>query len=153
MRKYVGKLFLTNKDRTIHGHFGRFATVICGCFGSPWTFIGAGIIVLFWMIVGPRFNFSPLWNQLLNTVIMVPTFMMAFLILNNQNRDSKAINLKLNELIHANSTARNQLINIEDLSDSELSEMQKFYKHAPIKSTCSNRKNKSPVIIRRQTDY
>ena len=105
------------KDRTVHGHFGRFATVACTWLGSTWAFVGAGMVVVLWAATGPILHFSQTWSQVINIGTCIATFLMVFLIQNTQNRDTRAINLKLNELIRAMDKARNQMIDIEKLSD------------------------------------
>jgi low affinity Fe/Cu permease len=112
---------------TLHGGFGRFAASACGWLGSTWAFLGAGIAVLVWIALGPIFHFSPSWLDTINTGTNVATFLIVFLIQNAQNRDSRAINLKLNEVIRATDAAQNRLIDIEKLSDKELDEMQAVY--------------------------
>jgi low affinity Fe/Cu permease len=123
----MNKNSIDAKDRTVHGHFGRFATVICAWLGSIWAFVGAGLVVIAWAASGPILHFSQTWAQAMNVGTCIATFLMVFLIQNTQNRDARAINLKLNELIRAMDKARNQLIDIEKLSDLELSEMQATY--------------------------
>jgi low affinity Fe/Cu permease len=115
------------KDRSVHGHFGRFATVACAWLGSTWAFVGAGLVVILWVATGPIFHFSQTWAQFIAIGTGIATFLMVFLIQNTQNRDALAINLKLNELILAMDSARNQMIDIEKLSDGELGEMQVRY--------------------------
>ena len=111
----------------LHGGFGRFAATACGWLGSTWAFMGAGMAVVVWIVVGPIFHFSPSWLDTINTGTNVATFLIVFLIQNAQNRDSRAINLKLNEVIRATDAAQNRLIDIEKLSDKELDEMQAVY--------------------------
>jgi low affinity Fe/Cu permease len=115
------------QDRSVHGHFGRFAATASGWLGSAWAFVGAGLVVVMWAATGFLFHFSGAWAMVIGTATSTATFLMVFLIQNTQNRDSRAINLKLNELIRAMGTARNQLIDIERLSDLELDEMQATY--------------------------
>jgi len=115
------------QDRTLHGHFGRFASAASGWLGSTWAFAGAGLVAVLWAATGPIFHFSDNWAMVIGSGTSIATFLMVFLIQNNQNRDARAINLKLNELIRAMDTARNQLIDIERLSDLELDEMQTTY--------------------------
>ena len=115
------------KDRTVHGHFGRFATVACAWLGSTWAFLCAALVIVVWGAAGPVFHYSQTWAQVINTGTGIATFLMVFLIQNTQNRDARAINLKLNELIRAMDKARNQLIDIEKLSDMELDAMQATY--------------------------
>ena len=125
------------KDRTIHDHFGRFAAAASGWLGSTWAFAGAGLVVIVWAATGPILHYSQTWALVINTGTGIATFLMVFLIQSTQNRDSRAINLKLNELIRAMDKARNQLIDIERLSDLELDEMQATYEK--IKTTWTER--------------
>jgi low affinity Fe/Cu permease len=127
--------------RTVHGHFGRFAAVASGWLGSTWAFVGAGLVIAMWAAAGPIFHFSDRWAQVISTGTGIATFLMVFLIQNTQNRDSRAINLKLNELIWAMDKARNQMIDIERLSDLELDEMQATYEK--IKAGWTERKARS----------
>jgi low affinity Fe/Cu permease len=89
--------------------------------------VGAGLVVVAWAATGPVFHFSDNWALVINTGTAIATFLVVFLIQNTQNRDSRAINLKLNELIRAMDSARNQMIDIERLSDLELDAMQVTY--------------------------
>jgi low affinity Fe/Cu permease len=130
------------KDRTVHDHFGRFAAAASGWLGSTWAFAGAGLVVVVWGAAGPVFHFSQTWAQIIGTGTGIATFLMVFLIQSTQNRDSRAINLKLNELIRAMDNARNQLIDIERLSDLELDEMQATYEK--IKTTWTERQKRAP---------
>jgi low affinity Fe/Cu permease len=108
-------------------HFGRFAGVASFWLGSKWAFIGAGLIIAVWAITGPVFRYSDTWQLVINTGTTIVTFLMVFLIQNTQNRDARAINLKLDELIRAIDNARNQMINIETLSDLELDLLHSQY--------------------------
>ena len=114
-------------DQTVHGHFGRFAAMASGWLGSTWAFVGAGLVVVVWAATGPIFHFSDHWAMVISIGTSIATFLMVFLIQNTQNRDARAIHLKLNELIRAMDSARNQMIDIERLSDLELDEMQATY--------------------------
>jgi low affinity Fe/Cu permease len=114
-------------DQTVHGHFGRFAAMASGWLGSTWAFVGAGLVVVVWAATGPIFHFSDHWAMVISIGTSIATFLMVFLIQNTQNRDARAIHLKLNELIRAMDSARNQMIDIEKLSDLELDEMQATY--------------------------
>ncbi len=112
---------------TVHDHFGRFAASASAWLGSTWAFVGAGLVIATWAATGPIFHFSDRWAQVISTATALMTFLMVFLIQNTQNRDSRAINLKLNELILAMDSARNQMIDIERLTDQELDQMQANY--------------------------
>ena len=108
-------------------HFGRFATAASCWMGSRWAFAAAGLIILAWGISGPLFHFSDTWQLVINTGTTIVTFLMVFLIQNTQNRDARAINLKLDELIRAVDNARNHMISIEQLSDVELDLLQEQF--------------------------
>jgi low affinity Fe/Cu permease len=108
-------------------HFGRFAGVASFWLGSKWAFMLAGSVILAWVVTGPIFHYSDTWQLVINTGTTIVTFLMVFLIQNTQNRDARAINLKLDELIRAIESARNQMINIETLSDMELDLLRAQY--------------------------
>ena len=95
--------------------------------GSPWAFILAVITVMTWVVTGPQFAYSDTWQLAINTGTTIVTFLMVFLIQNSQNRDAKAVHLKLDELIHGVRGARNSLINLENLSDQELEALQQQF--------------------------
>ena len=95
--------------------------------GSPVSFIVALLLLLFWAISGPIFGFSDTWQLVINTATTIITFLMVFLIQNTQNRDAKATQLKLDELILSMKGARNTLVNLEELSDEELKRIQKQF--------------------------
>jgi low affinity Fe/Cu permease len=97
--------------------------------GSPWAFIAAASVILIWAITGPLFHFSDTWQLVINTSTTILTFLMVFLIQNTQNRDSKAIQLKLDELIRSVQGARNAMVNLEDLSDTELARLRREFQH------------------------
>jgi low affinity Fe/Cu permease len=115
------------KSPTVHDHFGRFASAVSSWLGSTWAFVGAGLVIAAWAATGPIFHFSDRWAQVISTATALITFLMVFFIQNTQNRNARAINLKLNELIRAMDNARNQMIDIERLTDMELDEMQAMY--------------------------
>jgi len=105
---------------SLNDRFARFASGASFWLGSKWAFVGAGTVIAVWGATGPLFHYSDTWQLVINTGTTIVTFLMVFLIQNTQNRDAKAINLKLDELILAVKRARNQMINIENLSDVEL---------------------------------
>jgi len=114
--------------------FGQFAARASTWLGSKWAFAGAGLVIVIWASTGPIFHYSDTWQLVINTGTTIVTFLMVFLIQNTQNRDARAINLKLNELIRAIDKARDQMIDIESLSDVELDELQ--VKYGKIKAEC-----------------
>ena len=87
-----------------------FCAASSSVLGSAWAFCGAVLIIVVWLVTGPTFHFSDTWRLLINTATTVVTFLMVFLIQNTQNRDAKAMHLKLDELIRAVKGARNQLV-------------------------------------------
>jgi low affinity Fe/Cu permease len=113
---------MTRSDR-----FGRFAAQSSHYLGSRWAFVAAIGVILIWAVTGPVFHFSDTWQLVINTGTTIVTFLMVFLIQNTQNRDARAIHLKLNELIHAVDKAKNKMIDVENLSDLELDELARNY--------------------------
>ncbi len=95
--------------------------------GSAWAFVGAVLVILVWIITGPTFHFSDTWQLIINTATTIVTFLMVFLIQNTQNRDTKAVHLKLDEIIRALEGARNQLVDLENLSDDQLKELEEQF--------------------------
>ena len=107
--------------------FNNFAKQCAAIVGSPWAFIFAVVIVLTWAVAGAQFAYSDTWQLVINTGTTIVTFLMVFLIQNSQNRDAKAVHLKLDELIHGVHGARNGLIDLENLSDGELEVFQQQF--------------------------
>src|SRR3954453_1020364 len=104
--------------------FRKFASKVSEATGSAWAFIAAVAIIVVWALTGPIFHFSDVWQLVINTGTTIITFLMVFLIQNTQNRDSKAIHLKLDELLHAVEGARNGMVDLEDMSDEDLKRLQ-----------------------------
>ena len=92
--------------------------------GSAWAFAGAVFVIFVWLVTGPTFHFSDTWQLIINTATTIITFLMVFLMQNTQNRDAKAMHLKLDELIRAIKNARNELVDLEELSDEELQKLE-----------------------------
>src|SRR5204862_5410533 len=101
--------------------FARRSSVLLG---SAWAFAAAVLAILVWIVTGPTFHFSDTWQLIINTATTIITFLMVFLIQNTQNRDAKAMHLKLDELIRAIKNARDELVDLEDLSDEELKRLE-----------------------------
>ena len=104
--------------------FARRTSVILG---SAWAFVAAVLIILVWGLTGPTFHFSDTWQLIINTGTTIVTFLMVFLIQNTQNRDAKAVHLKLDEIIRALKGARNELVDLEELSDEDLKKLEKQF--------------------------
>ena len=108
--------------------FRKFAQTTSQAVGSSWAFILAVLIIVVWAATGPLFHYSDTWQLVINTGTTIITFLMVFLIQNTQNRDAKAIHLKLDELLRAVEGARTQLVDLEALSDEELERLQQQFK-------------------------
>ena len=106
--------------------FERFANSATKFTGSSAAFIIATLIVIIW-VTGPVFNYSATWQLVINTGTTIITFLMVFLIQKAQNKDSKAIQIKLNELIASNEKASNRIVDIEDLTEKELDQLHRYY--------------------------
>lgn len=107
--------------------FEKFANWATNATGSSTAFILAAAIIVIWAGTGPVFRYSETWQLVINTGTTIITFLMVFLIQKTQNKDSKAIHLKLNELIAAHQGASNRMVNIEDITETELDQLHKFY--------------------------
>src|SRR5689334_21873259 len=117
--------------------FSTFASKTSSAVGSPITFLAAIVMVIIWGALGPMYHYSNTWQLVINTGTTIITFLMVFLIQNTQNRDAKAIHLKLNELIYAGKNAQYDLIEVEKLSDEELTTLEQHY--ARIRKECERR--------------
>jgi low affinity Fe/Cu permease len=107
--------------------FRLFAQKTSQLVGSSWAFILAVLIIIAWAVTGPIFHYSDTWQLVINTGTTIITFLMVFLIQNTQNRDAKAIHLKLDELLRGVKGARTGLVNLEQLSDDDLERLQKEF--------------------------
>ena len=107
--------------------FRRFAHRVAVAVGTPWAFGLSIAVVVTWAISGPLFRYSDTWQLTINTGTTIVTFLMVFVIQNTQNRETQAIQLKLDELIRAVEAARNELVDVEDLSDAELRTLQRQF--------------------------
>ena len=108
--------------------FRAIASKVSAWTGSASAFLLAVLIVFVWAVTGPLFDFSNTWQLIINTGTTIGTFLMVFLIQNTQNRDGKALQLKLDELIRASKPARDNFVDVEDLSDEELNELDEEFK-------------------------
>jgi low affinity Fe/Cu permease len=125
--------------------FEKFASKASKAVGSSFAFITALTIVILWAISGPFFGFSETWQLVINTGTTIITFLMVFLIQKSQNKDSLAIQLKLNELVASNEKSSNRLVDIESMTEEEMMIVQKYYqklselsdKHESIKTSHS----------------
>lgn len=117
--------------------FAKIAQKLALWAGSPKTFLGAIVLLALWALSGPLFDFNDTWQLIINTSTTIITFLMVFLIQNTQNRDARALHLKLDEIIRAIESARNELIDIERLSDDDLETLSKSFEK--IRMECESR--------------
>jgi low affinity Fe/Cu permease len=126
--------------------FRKFASKTSAAVGSSWAFITAVAIVIVWGTTGPLFHYSDTWQLVINTGTTIITFLMVFLIQNTQNRDAKAIHLKLDELIKATKGAHNSMIDLDKLSDQQLKALEDEYKRiCEIEEGAADDESKDPV--------
>jgi len=110
-------------------YFRKVSNWVSDVMGSPWAFITAIAIIVVWAFTGPMFHYSDTWQLIINTGTTIVTFLMVFLIQNTQNRDARAVHLKLDELIRAVEGARTGLVDLENCSDEELKRLQEAFHH------------------------
>ncbi|PWV53648.1 low affinity iron permease family protein [Chitinophaga sp. S165] len=124
---------INNQQQTDNGEkksasfFERFSSKVAQATGSQWAFFIAMLAIIIWGITGPVFGYSDTWQLVINTGTTIITFLMVFVIQKSQNKDSKSVQLKLNELIAANKLASNRLIVVEDLTEEELDTLHNYY--------------------------
>src|SRR5207248_364983 len=107
--------------------FRRFSNTTSSAVGTPWAFMTAMLIIVVWAVTGPLFGFSDTWQLVINTSTTIVTFLMVFLIQNTQNRDAKAIHLKLDELLRGVEGARTAMVALENCTDEELAEFHEEF--------------------------
>ena len=115
------------KENRFRAFFERFSSKITKATGSPMAFILAMLAIIIWGATGPLFGFSDTWQLVINTGTTIITFLMVFVIQQSQNKDTMAVQLKLNELIASSNTASNRLIDVEDITAEDLETLKKFY--------------------------
>ncbi|MBX6341739.1 MAG: low affinity iron permease family protein [Thermomicrobiaceae bacterium] len=123
--------------------FEHFASRTSEISGSAWAFILATVVIVVWAMTGPLFGFSDTWQLVINTGTTIVTFLMVFLIQNTQNREAKATQIKLDELIRAVENARNQLIDVEDATGEELEQFKEEFRAE--REECVDEESASPA--------
>jgi low affinity Fe/Cu permease len=108
--------------------FRRFSGWSAQALGSPWVFVANVVLILLWLAMGPWFGFSDTWQLWVNTATTVITYLAVFVIQNTQNRDAKAVHLKLDELISSMDGARNRLVDLENLTDEEIKVLEEQFR-------------------------
>lgn len=150
---------MKKKKQGIGKLFDTFSSKVTKATGRPGAFILACLIILVWAVTGPIFGFSDTWQLVINTGTTIITFLMVFVIQQSQNKDTMAVQLKLNELIAATKGASNRLVDIEDLTEEELETIKKFYiklsmlskKEADLQSTHSYEEAEELHTIKKKT--
>ena len=135
-----------NHSNDLPARFGQAATKSAVWVGSPRAFVIALIAILLWAVTGPYFHYSDTWQLVINTGTTIVTFLMVFLIQNTQNRDARALHLKLDEVIRSIHAAHNELIDIEKLSDAELDELAKRYERIRAESELRHARKLRPAV-------
>jgi low affinity Fe/Cu permease len=126
--------------------FRKFSIAAANALGSSWMFIANVFLILVWLFAGPFFHYSDTWQLIVNTATTVFTYLAVFLIQNTQNRDAMAIHLKLDELIKGVGGARTHLVNLETLSDEELSALQEEFTRLSAKHVEENEKEPARAV-------
>lgn len=125
--------------------FRQYANKIADNVGSPAGFVIGLLAVIIWAIMGPYYHYSDTWQLVINSGSSIVTFLMVFLIQSTQNRDARAMQMKLNELIRALSTARNTMVDLENCTEEELEEIREEFSN--IRMRIAARKNQAPAGI------
>ncbi len=122
--------------------FRKLATAISNGVGSPFTFAAALILVSVWVLTGPAFHYSQTWQLVINTATTIVTFLIVFILQYTQNRDSRALHIKLDELLKGVKGARTSMVDIEELSDRDLDDLEKEFRDLHGKYTGELQKRK-----------
>lgn len=127
-----------NQSITVGKEFQVLAAGVSAAVGSKWAFSAALLLIVGWGLTGPYFHYSDTWQLVVNTATTIVTFLMVFLIQNTQNRDARAIHLKLDEIIRSIQPAHNEMIEVEKLSDEELEALSAHFEE--VRAECEQRK-------------
>ena len=127
IRSLDHKFNFMKPSHPINKFFNKFSSTVTRISGKPVAFVTAFLLIVVWAISGPLFDFSDTWQLVINTSTTIVTFLMVFIIQQSQNKDTMALQLKLNELIACKKEASNRLIDIESLTGEELEVLKKFY--------------------------
>ena len=131
---------MAEKSNNTEKGFHVFATHAANWVGTKWAFLVALLTIVGWLISGPYFRYSDTWQLIINTGTTVITFLVVFLIQNTQNRDARALHLKLDEIIKSIDKAHNEMIDIEHLSDEELQKLADRYQR--VREECDHRRTR-----------
>lgn len=131
---------LPQSDRSF---FTRLSQAVSQWAGKPQTFVGAAAIIVLWAVSGPIFGFNDTWQLVINTSTTIVTFLMVFIIQNSQNRDTAAMQIKLDELIHRIEGARNELLDLEELDADKIEDIRKEFETLAGKARQASRESAS----------
>ena len=123
--------------------YSRFARTAAHFSGRPWVFLFAFLTLVVWAVTGPLFGFSDTWQLVINTGTTIVTFLMVFLIQNTQNRDTQAMQIKLDELIRANQGAHNALLDLEEIEEAQLDKFRARYQRLAADARAGKPKGKA----------
>lgn len=137
---------------TMRDHFQQFARATSDVVGSVWAFMAAILVIVLWVVSGPMFGYSDTWQLVINTGTTVITFLMVFLIQSTQNRDAKALHLKLDELLRASNRAHNELVDLEDLTENELDALAAHFRRLHEKALAAKGKRSISRIAEEDED-
>ena len=126
--------------------YARFARIISRCSGRPLTFVLAAGLIAAWLVTGPLFGFSDTWQLVINTLTTIVTFLMVFVIQSTQNRDTEAMQIKLDELIRATRGAHNALLDLEELDEQALDEFREKYEALANRARSRGRDGDTPKV-------
>ena len=136
------------KMKTLHHAFTVFSKGAAKATGHPLAFVFAGSVVIIWAVTGPMFGFNDTWQLVINTGTTIVTFLMVFLIQNTQNRDTAAMQIKLDELIRATKGAHNALLDLEEMEEHDLERLRQDYEELAAEARKDLDKGKSDTEVR-----
>jgi low affinity Fe/Cu permease len=134
------------QPKTLRDRFQQFAQKTSYVVGTPWAFMIAVAVIVGWALSGKLFHFSDTWQLVINTGTTIVTFLMVFLIQNTQNRDGKAIQLKLDELIRSKRGARNTMVDLENCTEEELEKIEKEFRRVREKASLPHAEHERDVV-------
>jgi low affinity Fe/Cu permease len=142
-RRSAGRVKPDDPPSRVSEAFSAVSRRVASIAGTPWAFSAAVGLVIGWALSGPLFGFSNTWQLVINTSTTILTFLMVFVIQNSQNRESRALQLKLDELLRGLHGARNSLIDLEDLSEDEMDQLQRYFMRLRGQSRATTRSGSS----------
>jgi low affinity Fe/Cu permease len=124
-------------------YFRKFSEAVSRAAGAPPAFVIAMLVIVVWLVTGPIFHFSDTWQLIINTGTTIVTFLMVFLLQNTQNREARATQIKLDELLRAIRSARTSLVDLEDLPDEELDRLEQEFRQVSERASATRKKRRT----------